>query len=431
MSVCNLSRVACIFCGAILTLVSPASAADPAVREAVTHLFDVGWDESLEARAAAEEFYESLTVADPLLTYAYALIQARHRQYKTAVALMDDSLSASPDQPNVLRSKIWFLLLQKEAPQALASMERLARLVAETPPESTDLTSAQRLDLARFLGRMYGYLEGPAANMTSPLAVGNSERKVTEQLDPEQLEAFRDAKQALLLVYDEFVGEREQELEESGERADQRREEKLQEIAASREELVLRRAELDAQRGQLQSEMNAALAKLDAEDSRLAPLIAPVQSDLVLFGRELGEVIIEIARLQSRYDEEENPDIRRQIYYRIIRLESIARAYEYDIVRGEQQLAILLTQRNDLQTRRQQTQVRFGRQLQGVESGLADLKKQERRLDVERERLDKGTVDISRRARSLSARAGALLTYEPFPFEPERQRVVQEVSGAE
>ncbi|MGC4003385.1 MAG: hypothetical protein QM811_09720 [Pirellulales bacterium] len=191
-------------CIAFLATLSSVVAAETALSRAqLDQFFDLGWKPSIANHGHVQKEYAQLSAAaprDPLLEQAYFLLLVRQRKYDAALDQSIAALRVAPNDPWLLRGRIWTLTLTKQYAAALVEMEALAAALADP---ATKLSADDAREAANFLGRVYAYIDGPVGNDTKKQTRDSTREKIVAKLGPERAAAFRDG---IVVTAEKFAG---------------------------------------------------------------------------------------------------------------------------------------------------------------------------------------------------------------------------------
>lgn len=404
---------------------TPARSAPPAVDE-IEKLLELSWAIAPDARQAGDGLFERLveaTGSDNRVVYAQALGKIKQRKYADASKLVDDLVSAEPQNVEFGRAKVWLAILLRKSEQGLVTLGRLVgQLPKPSDPPADD--EARYLDLLRFAGRVHGFLEGPGAEGIPEATLMEHRKKLLERLDEDRKMAFLEGRDA---VVDRWLGQKddEQSTRDKVKRdQEQQRDERLADLDKQREQGERRAAELNSDRTRLRSELNDQLADLQRQERPLIDQLGRLDAQASVSRRELAIVASDINRIEALLLRERDPFVRDQYQRDIGRLDALASRYQANINALVRQGSGLNAQRADLQRRAAQVQQSIGRQLEGVEREQADILKRTRSADSEERRLRKSQLGDSTQLRAMSAQSSAFTTYVAFPLEEERERLL-------
>ncbi|MDP6446796.1 MAG: hypothetical protein QF805_23595, partial [Pirellulaceae bacterium] len=310
-----------LICWCSACLVSNGAEPEPVAdgeAQAITEILKTGWQTSLAAKRKTDAYYRSLVVAGnvtPDIRRAYLLSLIRTRRYPQALRLTESLLDAKPGDGEILRMKVWLSVITKSYDEAMVDADRLADLAGEMTTDAKD-----QVAWTLFLGRMIGFVEGPASE-SAPLGLTDRRRRRLERtLAIDLLKQFQTGRKEVLDRHAELVARRDGLVAKSKADADAEREVKLQDLKAERDRLRDRKDDTTKR----QSDLEQALQKrLDEAARQLGPLEnerARLDAEGAVVHRELGAIAIDIARLESRAAQIRDPVLRERYYFEIRRL---------------------------------------------------------------------------------------------------------------
>lgn len=421
----------------------PVAAAAPPTRDELKKLLELGWRIDPESQQAADELYDQLsgaTRSHGSVSYAQALIKIKQRRYSDALPLVDDLLRFEPKNIDAWRAKIWLSIILRRSPEALVATEKAVALfpaepaapVAPPPADKdarddpAEANDAERyyVDLSTFLGRMFGYLEGPGAATVGEAQLVTHRTKVVERLTGARREAFLAGRDA---VMDQFLGKKDDQQvtrEKAVQEEEKQRDQRLRQLDEQRSRDAERVDQLNAERTRLRGELNDQLRDIQRRDQPLADQVARLDAQATRLRRELNIYAGDIGQLERLLLRERDPLIRDQYRREIAVLESRASRLDADLAALNRQGAGVVAQRASLAQEAQQVQGSIGRQLDSLDKEGGDIQRRARQADGEERRLRKPTTGDTTQVRAMSAQASAWTTYEPFPLELERQRLL-------
>jgi len=399
--------------------------ADPNSGEAaaIHAILQAGWQSGAEARGLAEETYElwqdSRTADVPL---AYFANRMRHLRYREADEPAQRATNLAPQDFDAWYGRIWVALVQGEFDRGLVDMQSMAKQLAE----AKQLAADRRREAFERLGRLYGFATGPGQNRSTPAVAETALAAIlAAAADPADKAAFDAHRRQVLEQFDELVERRDTEVADHVERATQEQQQTLANLADQAAQLDQAQAQLADQRGAVEQE---GLAKLDEIQSRAAPLerdAADLDSRFQLIQSTLLAIRNDIFFLESELAHEHDPHRRAFLISRIAGLSSQARSHEAELFYIESQLNQALAALNAVRAEWQSANDQLAAALAGLDGQLDAIQ-------TERQR----NAQLARRAarpprartgiiKSMSDAAVQLTTYDPFPAEQIRQRILE------
>lgn len=403
-----------------------AFGAEPAeLNRRIAEMLRVGWESTGSARSAAADRFDELQREAPgnsHAEYAYALIQIRHHRYRQADTLLGDMVAVDQKDPAQWRAKAWLSVVVKDYPAALVALDRLGQLLPADDQDPAD----ERAHLAsvRFLGRVFGYLEGPVADAAGKPLVDEHKRAVIERLSDARYDAFEHARVEMLAQFRrrdrETALARREAITDQLHRKEQTQE-KHRQVLDQADETIDR---IDQRRDKLRHELDDEIDEIDTADHPLVGQMAELERRAAGARREFLLFEGDIQHLYYRAQREKDPLEKEYLLREADRLSLLQSRYGRELSVLEGELAAVAQQRLRLGRRRAQAEARFAKENGDLNEQLDALDRIGRRIEIEQKQLDKPSTGMTQRVRSMSARTDAFTTYEPFPLEQERQRLL-------
>jgi hypothetical protein len=406
-------------------LARPASGSD--ATEAIAKLLEVGWSIAPQARLAADAQYEEvvrLAGKDPQALEAAWLVLMQQRRFDEALARLDEHLARQPEDRAALRAKTWIQTVLKNYAAAFVSADRLSTLLAKDA-SATDDERAAHDEAIGFLGRLAGYLGGPAADVVNQEERKGLEKKCLARLDESKRPLFDDARNGVLAKFIEMTDESADAREKIAKTAKAEKERTLAELQTDKEKLDAREKELEERRNKLNGEYKAELDEIAKQDQPLMTQQAQLNSRSALLSGDLLSTQSQIVTLQQLAAQEKNVQRQQQYLNQANSLAFIAGRMEADLLGLNRLIRGVQTQRAALQSRRGQAQTSTANQVDRLNRELASLGKRERRNEGLEKKASRAGAPATSKIRSLSAQATALSTYDAFPLEATRARLLE------
>jgi hypothetical protein len=408
-------------------MLAGARADEAEASAAITKLLQVGWAGNFQARATADlQYQEVLKVAagDPRALTASWLVLMQQRRYDDAVKRIDEYLALQPGDLQALRAKSWNQAILKNYQGAMLTADKISQQMADEPPISkADATGHE--ELIGYLGRLLGYFGGPAVDVVNQEQRKAVEKKIVGRLGESHKPLFEEARDGVLAKHIELTDTKADERDRAIAGAEADKEKTLQEVTAEREQIAARAAELESQTEKLQSELKAELAELSKQDGPLASELARLDARATVLNRDLFAYESDIARLESAAAAEKDPVRRQNLLFEADRLAVIASRIDADLAGVTRLARNIQGQRNVLAARAQQAQGTAAGQAQQIDREMQQLGKRDKRADGIEKRAGRPTTGTTSKVRSLSAQAAALTTYDQFPLEAAREKLLE------
>ncbi len=199
-----------------------------------------------------------------------------------------------------------------------------------------------------------------------------------------------------------------------------------------REELERERAGIAAEKSTLDSRADKAQADLKKEltevEAQARPLVAQqarLESQGAAIGREIANLQVEIGRLLDLADESEDPFEARRFLRRARRLDAVLARFSNDLGRVNTDLATVAGKRVAIEGRRRAALARAQAEDDRIDRRRTELVSTEKRVNNDERRAGQPASGQTGAVASLAAKASAFTTYDDFPFEEERAKLLQ------
>jgi hypothetical protein len=420
---------------AAASFTEPCFAQDDAFVQ-VSALFEAGWKPSSKGLATSQALYQELRrndQVDPRVSFAYALVQMRNLKYDEAKKLLDLVLAARPGDTAARRAKIWVLMITQNYSAALVESDKLAgSLAAErhtptqqkteqpaAPPDASETSPAE------FLGRVMGFIDGPAARAVPEHVRAEYGKRIVAPLSSVDKVLFNAAHTSVQRRFAELSLDREQTQADA--KVDQaKRQGRIQkELEQDRAAAASEKSGLQERSEKLAADSKRELAQLDAQARPLITRQTRLEAQGAAITREMAGLQVEIERLLVLADISEDVAEAFELRAAARRLNVALGRYDIDLRAINGELATLAGQRVQLAAQRQATVARSRAETDQIERRLGDLRTADRRISNEEKKANQPVAGNTPAVVAMAAKARAFTTYEPFPFEEERARLLQ------
>lgn len=408
---------------------APLRSAEPttneALRSSLQALFAESWDKSADGLAAAERNHRGARTAsasDPRVDFSLALVQWRYLRYSDALHTLEQVAQSSPDYLPAAQARIYLLVLMKKHSTAVAQMEALNELIASTlaGPEH----AAERREAVEFLGRLFGYYEGPAAGLISQATVADVRRRVLEPLATDDREAFS---AAFGSVRDRFA-----QLDDDKRRTQSdAKDEQLRQKDIDLQRLAAERALVDADKQSVQQQADEAQKVARGEIEKIDAQITPLEADYARINAQgaglrsqIAQLDVSISNLLTQADAAKDPNERDALRARADFLSIQARRVEIEYQALDNVAAQIVNRRNALLQQRAQVVGRYEAEAKRLGVQAAKLGRNEQRITVEQKKTLKAPTGLSPQVQDKTTTAASITTYVELPLERERLRIL-------
>lgn len=394
---------------------------------ALARLLTIGWGTTTAYRTAADAQADVMFAAmgrQPSSLYAAALVQMKQRRYADAARLIDEILARDDANLPAWRAKVWLLVVLKNYEGAMVAADKLSQLLPKEDGKSTE-EEAQLRPYVAFLGRMYGFLGGPAQTAVSIEGRKESEKVVAARLTENRLEIFEEARDAVLQKFVELTDAKETFKDKAREQADAQREKTLAEIAEQRDVNKDRVKELEAKVDKFKKEHQSESAAIAKADTPLQAELNRLSTRATSLNTQIFALNSQIASVQAQLSATRDQNVRAFLFAELDRLSILEGATQAELFGLNRQANGVQQQRSALAVRQQRADADLADKLGRVDDELYTIAKKEKRADIVAKRATKAGPTTPQSALSLSAQAAALITYDPFPLEQEKSRLLE------
>jgi chromosome segregation ATPase len=303
------------------------------------------------------------------------------------------------------------------------------KLRASLPAESTQDEAGEAVarEQLAFLGRICGYLAGPVADNVDQVARKQLEKTILTGLNEDRKLIFEQARDSVSQKFFELTDTKLDTEKKNVEVRKEEAEQTLQDVEAARKEIEDRAKELEERGTKLQKELSDELAQIAKLDAPLAAELARLQTQADIISRDLVNFQIQIDRLNVQLARERDPNLRNLIRRDIDTVSFQASRVSGQLDAVQRQGQNVQAQRAALVARAQQAQGNFGGQLDRINKELVALGKREKRADYEEKKAKKPVSGSSTKTIALSSQVTSLSTYDKFPLEQAKERLLSEL----
>jgi hypothetical protein len=376
-------------------------------------LFEVGAKSTPPAVAAGWAQYEQLKSADPndpRIDYAYALVLLNQHKYRDALPLVSRYLETGKGELGAYRVKMWAQIQDRRYPDVLDAAIALSQRIAEDTADGAD-----SLEAARFLGTVFGYLELARPTVVHAELRLARRKLVLARLGESYTSVFDEGRDGVAKLVENLQTERANELKEVAAATERRQEEAKAVLDKHKTKIADQKETMQSSEEQLrdaQRQLNVLqtqLANLQSDRSRLSAQIIILQA--------------QITQLQPDYL---NPFTRTATYF-LSSAETRAKVSKLDLTLTSlnKQASAMDQKISGLQERIKSLTAKGQQESQSIAVGEAEVRQAEKHAKaIETQSLRRPAAPSSRRANALAVKITTFATYAPFPFEQEKQRVL-------
>ncbi|HMP79100.1 MAG TPA: hypothetical protein PKD54_06580 [Pirellulaceae bacterium] len=400
---------------------------DETAQQTAEKLLTVLWDKQSNRSVEIPEIYQQSLQRvgrDPLLLHAYALNRIHFYRYRDALPVAE---ALSDVRPEWLES--W--LMRAWLNGILSRFDRMnveLQLLAQRFDSAANSGVYEDSELERFaarMGRMFGFLEGPAKNDVNPAALRDTQREIQRALGEDLFRIFDDERQNVLDQYIRAAHDRSQLLVQADHDWQIKSQQEIQQLDAADGQLHQRRDQVQQEITRLRDDGRQQLAEID---SRMRPL----QSEGLAANRRLSSlewswqiVAQNLAVEEACLLREQDPLLRSMILGRIQQLQWQLRGIETDLFGLRGHVASLQQQLRTLELQRRSLANSLDVQLGTLQGEITQIQRTQRQNQTRRDKLVSGSAPVPTSARVIADQIKILATYDSFPTEVERQKLLQ------
>jgi hypothetical protein len=411
----------------LMTLLQPATAhaADSAKFKAeITSLLNEGWTLGPDGLAAAVGHFDqahSLAPSDIRPVYAMAVTEIRQRRYGDATKTLDKVLAIDKDHLTAWQAKIWLSMVARKYEAALADVERLTEI---WPKDAVAASDAEREETSRFLGRVLGYLWGPATGKIDEDRLSEIEKHIEAALNSTDRATFAESRGIVLGKFTNLQDKTESTREKAKAEEEKTKAEDRERLASETQKVNAEKGTIDEQatsaraaaQGQLKT-LATAMQALDAQFNQLAARAAPIEAQIANF---LVQEQLLVDQANATKDQNE-----KRVY--------LAEAQGIAAVRIQAQAAYaqLDAQARGVNAQRQanlqqqnQVNAAYQAEMKRLGAKAETLVRTEKRITGELKKANTAATGVTAGVRNLSTTTAVFVTYFDFPVEREKRRIL-------
>jgi HD-GYP domain-containing protein (c-di-GMP phosphodiesterase class II) len=411
--------------GILLLLGTTSNAAESLSRAQLTSLLDTGWKASGPSWKAAQEEYGVLLRAAPgdtNLDYAYLLVMLRQRKYDEALDQSAKVLTALPGHLPALQARVYTLTLLKKYEAALVEMETMAKALVK--PRTPALTVDEARDYAKFLGRVYAYINGPAQTSLTEQSRETAHQRIVTALGKNGEGFFREGLIAVATKYAALQQGLTVTRTETIAAEDQAKEQAKVQLAEQKNQIAAEAQTLDEKLSKLRADAEGQLKKVDAQ-------ITPLQQQITLLdtraANEQSNIVTAEANIATWINVANNAGSPAELDNANIQINFHRNQRAIFI----NKLNTILAQRNGvanqlagLQATRQTVVNTFNSQNDAIERRFKELGGLNNRVLNDEKKAAQPSSGLTTQTMSLNNKLTGFSTYEDFPFELQRTQLL-------
>ena len=412
---------------AICVMARPAAAAnpDPRFKAAIQSMLDSGWRTTSTGREDAESHFaraQELSPADVRGPYAFALVQIKHHRYTDAAETIADVLEADPKHWGAWQARIWLAVIAKKYSSAMSDLEGLAKAM----PREEAAGEAEEMfqDLAQMMGRVFGFMSGPMSKSVKEDQLADCEDRVLVKLTTGRRAAFEKGRRAVAEKFAEMQQDKFVSKTDAVEQEQKQKDTQLDKLKEQKATVDDEKASVDKQATAARATAEKTVGAIDAQAAPMFVTLNGLNAQATTLQGSVASLAAEVALLQEQAAVEADATQRQLLLVQIgVSGRSLAQL--------EGRLAGVAAQINQIRAQLQALDNQRGAAIAAYEAEMNRLGRKADTLARSEKLLKGATAEASRpvtgsnpKVRALSAGMLALSTYQDFPLEREKRRVL-------
>lgn len=387
----------------------------------VERLLTLAGQPSAKNLLAARQYYRSLPHEighQRHVRYAYLLALIHQRKFQEASDLTNEMVEGPTRDLALWRAKIW---LELSIGNQSAAMNDLERLTAR----SAACHGMAEPELAEFFGAASGFLSGPCSQKVRAADAQSLANRLRASLTADSRVLFDNAKKGLLERYRQLRGEYDQRAHKDLALRSAQLDAARNAVARTAQEVGEKQLDLKAKRDSRASESKLILDDFDKQikaiEQKRQPLLKQIATleaeQLALVSQLLPETTMPSSRSNAAVELaiiNHNRPIRQVLASVVAKLTTLA-ADDAALRLREQELLLS----------RAAAQNKYAVELGKIEQQSRSLDKNGKRIEYKAKRINVRPVGVGPRLSTEARQLTRFSTYVPFPFERERQRLLE------
>ncbi|QDU94401.1 hypothetical protein [Lignipirellula cremea] len=356
---------------------------------------------------------------DPRAEYVIALAAMKARKYDEALARLDAATTRERTNLAAWRAKFWLLTYRKNRDHAIAQMKQLTLLFPERAANS-EIDRELQLS-ALWMGRLCEYMASPGEHPPA----GEAAAQIEARLQGDYLTQFQQGRREVIEEHEKYLAEIEASRADDETAATERAENDANFVANERDRVATERDQIETSLSDAQKTATDAAAAIDKgfaplqqqlQQLRLA--VGPIQARINSLQLQHNDVIAQAARIQDPVLKESLLGQTDAIIIQLRRERDFLRPYEFEAARLNAEYQRLMQQKAIVGAQ-------FQGQVNQANSRQESLNRTEKNLNRQENKPVRTTIPSSTRTRGMQAKAESLTSYQAFPLEEERLRMIQ------
>ena len=398
-------------------------------RQIIERLLIDGWGRSSENRRELKAWYEGLdSEKTAAVEWAYALNRLNLNQFREARPVVDRLAAAAPLNWDIRVSQIWLSVFYGEYDQALARMLDLQKDL----PKDSGLAPDDQTEIYQRLGRLIGFLRGPAA--VKALAEGKLDptvQKLQQNAPPEDWLALEAERQA---VEELFASYRQDQTDEQTRLADEARRRQGVELEQQMDVAQQLQTEFDRGRDERETVIDEGQTQVAALEDQIRSLQSEYnQLSSAAMGLRLdaANFWMNAEQLHAAAAQEQDPYLRAQLSLQANNYSALARDRQLASDARQWNANGVFRQLDSANASYDQTRGLYAERVGQLEQQLTELDRSSRQVAKKIRDLQAEPKTTNAKLAVLGQTAKALTTYSPFPADRFKARFLDAMDLSE
>ncbi len=384
------------------------------------------WEKQGVASTKAEEYVSGLPISqaqDTLVLHSYLLHRLHYSKFRDGLAIAEQLAERDAENPDVWMAKAWLEVVLQNPDRALVSIQKLNGLISK----SDVIDEAHKRRFYSFLGRAIGFIQGPTGKTPHPDTLQQTVAEIEQKLEEPWRDVFEQQRQQLGDQVQSMITDRQQVELDFRQQAETARDNEMRTIEAANQAIDARRQQAQPELDRIQDEGRQRLQELSSQ-------IMPLEQQANAINRSAGNAQIELQVIyqdihvqQALLARERDPFLRALYANRIDQLFFSARNVEANLALLRNEYNAAYGQYLSLEDQRTRTRQDYNQQVDVLRQEINQMDRDQKRNLARLDKLIRGPLPSSTRARALDDKAQVFWVHYPFPVEARRQEILDSI----
>lgn len=397
----------------------------PDEKATARQFLDQYWQRDVQTRRDGERAWQAVEESgnsSGLVEKAYVINRIHFDQFREAKTVSQGLTDKLPNDWDAWHLRIWSEMSVGNCNEALVLMQQLKKAV----DASSDIDKTQKLLIYSRLGRLFAFADGPGRAKTRPETLDRTLATIVDGLDDTELGSFEDQRSQSVQMYTSMLDEKSQTIADQVQKS-------AEDQANTMQQLTAENQVINERQSQLQVEAAAIRERAESEINQLKSRADPLQAELALLDSQIANeqnraalIANDIAAWLHAAEHETDP-VRQRYFYDLAAAAQISLTNQQRLIMSLQsQFDAIVGQLDGIRMEIAATENRFGAQLRGLEGESRQLTGRLKRNSRTMSKLGDPKPE-SGYVKRVDAELGRLATFDPFPVEEFRQRMLDEL----